>query len=476
MFGVALACACAANDGATEPRNGLDMLRVVAGDGQSDTVLATLAQPLIVEVRDSTGRIAGGRTVLFTSLSDELASRSRPTAYVTANVDEGFGFDASDTTDADGQARTFLHYSIVAGTARVVVSVPDLQVVDTVSFTVIPGTLATFSLAPHDTTVPPGASYSLRVTVEDRFRNRIDNVAPTFTVTAAAVSPLGQVTVDTAIGRASVVASYQGLTDTASATIFPRLPMVGKWIDYNGSGGVVLIASDGTGFSNLFPSSEFSLSPHAVLWTTSVVFYLGDPERNSKVWIIEPGGAPRQFLPASVAPDSWPRLSPDGKWIYFVRGGNSLWRAQVDGTSLDSLTDMSPPRTYRAPTISPDGRSVAIEDTKGVKIVDVITRASRTLSVVCGEPRYSPDGASFACRDSSTISTINTDGANARILVSYDDYRLEDFLTGVDWSPDGKWILAWVSGPGYVLFEASSGRVIPLTALHDHLLQASFVR
>ena len=159
-----------------------------------------------------------------------------------------------------------------------------------------------------------------------------------------------------------------------------------------------------------------------------------------------------------------------------MRGGNSLWRAQVDGTSLDSLTEMTPPRAYRAPTISPDGGSVAIEDMQGVKIVDVTTRASRTLAVVCGEPRYSPDGTSFACRDSSTISTIHTDGTNARILVSYDDYRLEDYLTGVDWSPDGKWILAWVSGPGYVLFEASSGRLIPLTALHDHLIQASFVR
>ena len=214
------------------------MLRVVTGDGQTDTVLATLAQPLIVEVRDSTGRMAGGRAVRFTSLSDDIAERSRATARVTPNVDEGFGFDVSDTTDANGHAKAFLRYSIIAGTARVVVAVPDFQVADTVSFTVIPGTRATFSLAPHDTTVPPGASYSLRVTVADRFRNRIENVAPTFTVTAAAVSPSGQVTVDTAIGRASVVASYQGLTDTASATIFPRVPMVGKWIDYNGGGGV----------------------------------------------------------------------------------------------------------------------------------------------------------------------------------------------------------------------------------------------
>jgi len=476
MIGVAFAWACTANDGATAPGNGLDMLRVVAGDGQSDTVLATLAQPLVVEVRDSTGRIAGGRAVSFTSLSDELASRTRPTAYVTTDVDEGFGFDVVDTTDADGHAKAFLHYSIVAGTARVVVSVPDLQVVDTVSFTVIPGTQATFSLAPHDTTVPPGASYPLTVTVTDRFNNRIENVAPTFTVTAAAVSPSGQVTVDTAIGRASVIASYRGLTDTASATIFPRVPMVGKWYDDNGTGGVARIASDGTGFSNLYSSGEFSLSPHSVLATTSVVFYTDDPESSAKVWIVEPGGTPRKFLPGSVAPDAWPRLSPDGKWIYFVRGGNSLWRARVDGTSLDSLTDMTPQRTYRAPTISPDGRSVAIEDTQGVKIVDVTTKASRMLPVVCGEPRYSPDGTSFACRDSSTVSTVRTDGTNPHTVVFYDDYRLEDFLTGVDWSPDGKWILAWVSGPGYVLFEVSSGRLIPLTALHDHLLQASFVR
>ena len=251
--------------------------------------------------------------------------------------------------------------------------------------------------------------------------------------------------------------------------------MVGKWIDYNGGGGVVLIASDGTGFSNLFPSSEFSLSPHSVLTTTSVVFYLGDPDRNSKVWIVEPNGAPRQFLPASVAPDAWPRLSPDGevdllreRWKQpLARAGRRHVARQPDGH--DAATG------HRADRLAGTAAR-SLSRTRGVKIVDVTTKTSRMLSVACGEPRDSPDGASFACRDSSTISTIHTDGTNASILVSYDDYRLEDYLTGR--SMVSRWQVDSRRGvrAGVCVVRALSGRMIPLPALHDHLLQASFVR
>src|SRR5690348_2690597 len=63
----ALTYAC---DSSTEPRPGDRGIRVVSGGNQTDTVLAVLAQPLLVEIRDSTGRLAPGVTVRFKSAFD----------------------------------------------------------------------------------------------------------------------------------------------------------------------------------------------------------------------------------------------------------------------------------------------------------------------------------------------------------------------------------------------------------------------
>jgi hypothetical protein len=461
---VAYAC----GDTPTQRGSGDRGIRVVAGGGQSDTVFAVLRQALVVEVRDSTGALATAHTVRFSALG--RLDGSTPAVIVSSADQQNFMTFASAVTDAQGRATTLVQLWAVAGAAQLEVAVPELGLADTLTFTVKPGTPAGFTISPRDTSITPGGSYALKVATKDRFGNPIAAALPTFSATGVSVSSTGQVTASSAMVRAHILVSYQALSDSANVSVIPRLPMV-----MTQGGAVVLINSDGTGATRLATTSDRSLSPSSVAATPSVVFYRGDAWYSGKLWVVEPNGVPRLLLPLETRNEAWPRLSPDGVWVYFVRDIRTLWRVHPDGTGLDSLTDfveLSHP--YGAPTISPDGRSIAM-DNGGIdlKIVDVATRTSRTLPVTCAYPSYSPDGAFFACVSFTNISVVNADGTGQRVVISFPVFGGPDELSGVDWTPDGKWILAMI-GDRATLIEVSSGAAVPLPGVGG--FQPSFVR
>src|SRR5437016_4350484 len=62
----------ACGDNGTGPPAGA--LQLVRGNGGTDTILATLPQGLVVEVRDYTGALAPGTVVTFEALSVDLYS------------------------------------------------------------------------------------------------------------------------------------------------------------------------------------------------------------------------------------------------------------------------------------------------------------------------------------------------------------------------------------------------------------------
>jgi len=461
------AFACGGDSGTDPSKGGRGPIRVISGGGQTDTINATLRQALVVEVRDSTSRLAAGVTVRFTSLGG--AYGSTPRVFVAPLNQSDFQLFASDVTDPTGRAKTLVSNWSVAGTALLEVAVPELGVVDTVSFTINPGAPARFVIAPRDTTVPPGSTYALRVSTADRYQNPIAGVAPTFTATGVTVSSTGQVTASDTYGRASIVVKYHELSDSAGVSVMPRIPMVMTRFD-----NVELINSDGTAHTTLATTRQSSLSPTSVRATAGVVFYQADPYSDAKLWIVEPGQSARPLLPGSTRADAWPRYSLDGAWVYFVRDVRSLWRVHPDGTGLDSLASFDPPRIYSAPAVSPDGRTVALEDRDGLKLIDVATRSTHTLSVTCASPGYSPDGAFIACADPFNVSIMRADGTGQRVVATFGSFGI-DPLSGMDWTPDGKWLLANVIEGG-ALIEVSSGKVLSLNAVSYPAFQAMFVK
>ena len=70
---------------------------------------------------------------------------------------------------------------------------------------------------------------------------------------------------------------------------------------------------------------------------------------------------------------------------------------------------------------------------------------------------------------------MRTDGTGQRLVANIPSGV--DDLSGVDWTPDGKWLLVSKSyGQGAVLVEVATGAILPLGGLGVGFFQASFVR
>ena len=464
LFVVALTSGCGGDDSTGPATPGL---HVVSGADQADTVLTKLAAPLVIEIRDSTGRSASGVTVRFQGVGGNLAMTPDQKQY------DSF---VSAIADARGHASVFVRLGPRAGTARLAITVPELGAYDTVSFTIKHGSPIGLAISPSDTSLLPGQSFTLAAVVADMFGNTVPEAVPTFSsTTGIAVTPTGKVTASSTLALNTITATYQKLTDSAHVSIIPLFPMV-----VNKGGAAMLVNTDGTGRIALIGPADISIAPSSVPATPSVVYYQGDPAVNSKVMVVQPNQAPRPLLSVSTSADAWPRLSPDGVWVYFVRDLNTLWRARLDGTGLEQLGTFSPPRVYRWPTVSPDGKSVAVEDGTGLRIFDVTTKGSSTVPGPCGYPAYSPDGAFFACGSATDLSVMRTDGTGRRVahqfdLNAYPSVNGPVDLSGIDWSPDGKWLLA-IAGRYANLYDVAKDAVLPLSGMGIDFSQASFVR
>jgi TolB protein len=106
-------------------------------------------------------------------------------------------------------------------------------------------------------------------------------------------------------------------------------------------------------------------------------------------------GAPRQLSVGSVG-ETRPAWSPDGKRIAFssARSGSAdIWLVNPDGQELVRLTEA--PGAETSPAWSPEGRSLAYVSTEAgamrLMLLDVATRASRTLSPFGPEPVEAKD-------------------------------------------------------------------------------------
>jgi hypothetical protein len=206
----ALAYACGGgSDAPTLPPGAGGPITVVEGGGQTDTVDATLKQALVVQIRDSTLRLVPGVTVRFTPV---LAS-NQPYLLV-APVGGGYGTSnpASDVTNSFGHAKTVVSFARRTGTALLEVSVPELALVDTISFTITPGAPTQFIIAPRDTEASQASSYTLRASMADRYLNPIAGATPTFSATGVTISSSGQVsTASTSTPvRGRIVVTYGG--------------------------------------------------------------------------------------------------------------------------------------------------------------------------------------------------------------------------------------------------------------------------
>lgn len=174
----------------------------VAGNGQSASAGATLADSIRVEARDSRGNPVAAAAVTWSVLSG------------------GGAVSGSGTTGSDGRAAVAWTLGPVAGSqqARAVVAGTDTAVF---TATAAPGSAASLTITPANAVLGwLGKTVQASATVRDAFGNAVA-MPVTWSSTSggvASVGPSGTVTA-LANGTAAIVASAGGLADTMDVVV-----------------------------------------------------------------------------------------------------------------------------------------------------------------------------------------------------------------------------------------------------------------
>jgi len=471
---VILAGWLAACGGPFEPR-ARTRLEIVAGDSLTDSAAASPIQALVVEVRDPAGALRQGAAVRFQSTPPDSAHGVEGWVYVARLTDGQSRSMATDTTDARGRAAVSLHFGPAAGTADVIISVPDDSLADTATYVVRPASAVRIELQPKDTALYTGASYRLAATVTDAFGNpRDDPVSYTAQTGAVSVDQLGRLTAST-IGRGSVVVQSGELTDTGRVSVVPRGTIAASHVTLSSGDApaIVLTNLDGSAF-HVVVSTDRSCCDRAPTWLpagTGLIFQEGYPYQY--LYRVDLSGSARRFITDSlpIVQESFAAPTHDGAWIYF--GGQpdhqnwALWRARADGTGSEQVGPAvtSYDVDWR-PSPSPDGTRLAYvtnrtrPDTLTISTLDIASGTVTPLGVPGEGVRWSPtDAGLLAYAHDGAIDLMRPDGTGQR-QVSSSSVRYD---VAFDWSPDGAWIVARALSRGVLeLIDPTTGLTLPL--------------
>jgi hypothetical protein len=390
---------------------------------------------------------------------------------------------ATGTTDAKGRVGIEVRLGYVAGPARVAVSVLTLGVSDTVTYTIVPGAGHDVTLAPIDTTVYVGQSYTVRGGVIDRAGNlRPDPLTWTTSGAGLSVTSTGVVSA-TAYGRYSIVARRTPNNATGVvASVVPQVRIAGcldtrlVGIDINGANLRDLrsfLVPAGCGTPRWVPGRNVLVYTHYDRDTPSL--YVTDESQASRPFLVDP--PPTLTLHSEAAP------SANGEWVYFS-GIDSrcsliqfcLFRARANGTSVELLGSSSVfPTGAREPAPSPDGSKVAfvssVNDVPMIRVFDVATQTVSSWSVAGHYPTWSPAGThiAFTPNGGGPTHLMNPDGTGIRSLTSL---LFEE--EPVNWSADGRWLMIRARSYGVVLMDVVSGNIIPVGLFGGALTAPSF--
>jgi WD40-like Beta Propeller Repeat len=457
-------------------------IRIISDIIRTDTIDAGPSKPIVIQISDSSGGLRNQVTVNIVGT---------PAGTPDGNFgmwvrDAGGGPSGGVNLISDGQASFQVFFGRRAGPAPIVISVPELRLVDTLWFTVKPGAPAHVTLRPGFAVVVIGGSYLQSAIVVDEGGNDLYlSTRLTFFSSdpEVTVSAIGQVT-GAAYGRAGIKVSYEQMTETAAVSVVPvgRLATV---LTPNGvpEASVTVMGTDGSGLTR-YPTPQ---DASAAVWSADAtrIYYVGTSRganQTQRIYSLTlADGASSPLVQDTVtgligAKLASPGISSDGAWIYFttqiaINGPTSgdVWRVHPDGTGLTRLVTGpvtgSPWVARTSPSPSPDGTRLAyVEKTTSptttandVKILDLQSGSTLTISGSgADEIRWSPTANRIATKGGAGLYVVNADGSGLTQLVPN-----ISFFTGLDWSPDGRWIVANLWGTPTIL-DPATGLQLPL--------------
>lgn len=448
----------------------VERLVIISGGSVTDTILARLTQPLVVEYRDSTGAVRSGVPIHI----------DRPVGGVALRRSLGdsvFRAAITDTTDANGQVRVYVALGIVAGLAWVRATTTT-GLADSTSFTILPGALARVMLAPVDTAVHVGGSVTLRGKTFDSWGNeRTDALQWSAAGDVVAATQPGTFR-GSRVGRTMVTARTGAVADSIWLNVVPRgtIAAIFQSSIIGTPQYVVIFNTDGTGYQRVNIGADCA---HGLQWSPA-----GDRlffGRNAapgvcftqRLYHESPGGAATRLRPdtGSLAGEFSPRPTSDGQWIYFSgrpdHQNGEIWRVRPDGTGAERVGPASGFSDIdQHPAPSPDGTIVVyaswrdLEPAVNLRVLNTTTRAVSDLGVIGMTPSWSPNGDSLAFRRGDEHFLVAADGSGERFLAN--TRGASDQPPPVSWSPDGHWVVFLAPDNRLVLFEVATSMALPL--------------
>ncbi len=145
--------------------------------------------------------------------------------------------------------------------------------------------------------------------------------------------------------------------------------------------------------------------------------------------------------PEKTQLNNWFALSPDGRNLVFMAGGNegeaALWVRSFDSLEPRRLTEVQP---YSIPFWSPDSRSIAFQAGGKLKVIDVAGGPRETLcdvSAQFGGGARSPDGT-ILFGDLKGLMRIPASGGTPVVVTALDASRQETAHSLPSFLPDGR--------------------------------------
>lgn len=238
-----------------------------------------------------------------------------------------------------------------------------------------------------------------------------------------------------------------------------------------------------TGRASQITTSKFD-GLKSISWTPDgKIVYDSAANGHLDLWMMEANGTAAKQITADAGNNSWPSVSPDGRYVVFVSdrtGTNHVWRIDIDGSNATQLTNgigesnpqCSPTGEWvvfnsragnvsllRVPiaggepvqidvnnadgvAISPDGKWIASTHFEPANINTAIYpfeggEPRKILDLASSYFRWTPDGRSLAFVDVKNPSAIMSQPIDGGLLRELADVK-PDRIFSFAWSRDGK--------------------------------------
>lgn len=425
------------------------------GNGQSDTIQATLGSTLVVRIGNGPhGQSGANQVVHFEAVQDSGQFR----ALVQPAAGGAPSTFVAETTDTFGEAPIFVVLGQTAGLGHIVVTAPAFGYVDTAHVTVQPGHAVGMFVAPNDTTAYLGGTVALRTSAVDRFGNpRSDPVS--FFVLGGPGTVSGSTLTINSYGPIQVVGSSDGYIDTTTVYGVPK----GAIAASGDITGIFTFSLDGSNFAEI--STTFGGTLKWAPNGSSLVFDQivgGLYGANDLLQSIRLDGVVTTLVNSGSSSLAYPQYTRDGQWIYYNEASatHPMWRVHPDGTG-DTTVTMVSPEALQFPSPSSDGTQVSYilgNQLGDLKVLTLSSGAAVDLGVKGNADVWSPVGNVIAYTTlSNAMAIINSDGTGNTTLAP------GPYGTQFDWSPDGQWIIARNTATSRLeLIQLASHLVIPL--------------